>query len=232
MSQRYRQNTARNRRRVGSADGKRPGISTSLNNAPSGQRTRTSHCCSSAHSRCVWSSATYSLTTGQYFNGESNIMSASFDGSVERRNALLIASVPTMISYTPDTGSVLNIDQRPGVPWRQDPAEWHTFERLCLIPISRLYRDRGIFDTLEPDRRFDLILCRNFVLTYFEPALQRAVMARIVETLRPAGALIVGSRESLPDALPEIEPWTGARCTYRKLASHAAEPCAGELAHA
>jgi chemotaxis protein methyltransferase CheR len=219
-----------------------------------------------------------------------------------------------------------------------DPVEWHALERLCLIPISRFYRDRGIFDTLErdvlpmlaqaaaeridapfecwsagcasgeepytlamlwrarfearfselrlrvlatdidpalleraaagcyrasslkelppllrdaaferrgeffcvreslrhgtefvrqdirtsmPDRRFDLILCRNFVLTYFEPALQRALMARIVEALWPGGALIVGSQESLPDVLPELERWPGARCTYRKLASPA-----------
>jgi chemotaxis protein methyltransferase CheR len=220
----------------------------------------------------------------------------------------------------------------------QDPAEWHALEGLCPIPISRFYRDRGMFETLErevlpalakaaadrndtaiecwsagcasgeepytlamlwharlearfpglrfrvlatdiepalleraaagcyrgssltelppvlrdaaferrgelycvrepprhdvdfvrqdvrtstPDRRFDLILCRNLVLTYFEPALQRTVMERIVNVLRPGGALLVGSQESLPDAQLELERWPGARCTYRKLASSA-----------
>ena len=55
------------------------------------------------------------------------------------------------------------------------------------------------------------------MLTYFEPALQRAVMERIASALRPGGALLIGSQESLPNARLDIARWPGSRCIYRKL---------------
>ena len=30
----------------------------------------------------------------------------------------------------------------------QDPGEWHRLESFCRIPISRFYRDRGVFETI------------------------------------------------------------------------------------
>lgn len=63
---------------------------------------------------------------------------------------------------------------------------------------------------------FDLILCRNAVLTYFGPALQREVMARVVARLRPGGVLVVGIHESLPEGLSGLAPWPGARAIYRE----------------
>jgi chemotaxis protein methyltransferase CheR len=67
-----------------------------------------------------------------------------------------------------------------------------------------------------PDRRFDLILCRNLVLTYFEPALQWETMGRIVATLRPGGALMVGMHERLPAGIEGLVPWPMTRATFRK----------------
>jgi len=85
-----------------------------------------------------------------------------------------------------------------------------------------------------PERPFDLIACRNLVLTYFEPALQRAVMERIANALRPGGALLIGSQESLPDARLDLTRWPGSRCIYRKLApgeaSHTVTPDDDRLA--
>lgn len=69
-----------------------------------------------------------------------------------------------------------------------------------------------------PPGEFDLILCRNAVLTYFAPPLQQEVMERVVARLRPGGALVVGIHESLPEAIPGFTPWDGARAIYRKLA--------------
>lgn len=68
-----------------------------------------------------------------------------------------------------------------------------------------------------PEGEFDLILCRNAVLTYFEPALQHEVMGRVAARLRAGGALVVGMHEALPANLPGFEPWRGARAIYRKL---------------
>lgn len=68
-----------------------------------------------------------------------------------------------------------------------------------------------------PDVEFDLVCCRNAVLTYFSPPLQGQVAQRVISRLRPGGALVIGIHESLPDDLSEIRPWPGARAIYRKL---------------
>lgn len=68
-----------------------------------------------------------------------------------------------------------------------------------------------------PDGNFDLILCRNAVLTYFAPTLRREIMERIAAHLRPGGALVVGIHESLPRQLAGLAPWPGTRAIYRKL---------------
>jgi chemotaxis protein methyltransferase CheR len=66
-----------------------------------------------------------------------------------------------------------------------------------------------------PQAAFDLILCRNAVLTYFEPGLQREVMERVVARLRPGGALVIGLHEALPEGA-SLAPWPQARAIYRK----------------
>jgi len=68
-----------------------------------------------------------------------------------------------------------------------------------------------------PDAEFDLVLCRNAVLTYLAPPLQRQVLERVISRMRPGGALVIGIHESLPHDLSEITPWPGARAIYRKL---------------
>jgi chemotaxis protein methyltransferase CheR len=49
-----------------------------------------------------------------------------------------------------------------------------------------------------PDGSFDLVLCRNLLLTYFDERVQRELLAQIVARLAPGGALVVGSREHMP----------------------------------
>jgi len=71
--------------------------------------------------------------------------------------------------------------------------------------------------TDSPPGPFDLVLCRNLVLTYFEDALQREVMDRVVTTLRPGGALVIGSHERLPTLALPWEPWTAKLPIYRRL---------------
>jgi chemotaxis protein methyltransferase CheR len=67
-----------------------------------------------------------------------------------------------------------------------------------------------------PEGDFDLVLCRNAVLTYFEPELQREVMGRAAARLRAGGALVIGLHEALPANLPGFAPWPGARAIYRR----------------
>jgi chemotaxis protein methyltransferase CheR len=69
-----------------------------------------------------------------------------------------------------------------------------------------------------PAGEFDLVLCRNAVLTYFEPGLQYRVMERVSASLRPGGALVIGLHEKLPAELQGFVHWNSARALYRKLA--------------
>lgn len=65
-----------------------------------------------------------------------------------------------------------------------------------------------------PDGTFDLVLCRNLVFTYFAESRQAEVGARLVRSLRPGGALVLGTHEE--PASDEVEPWPNARCIWRK----------------
>ncbi|MBI3043829.1 MAG: chemotaxis protein CheR [Betaproteobacteria bacterium] len=67
-----------------------------------------------------------------------------------------------------------------------------------------------------PEGPFDLVLCRNVVLTYYAPAIQETLMARIAGRLRPGGALVVGAHEVPPPGLRELAAWPGTRMIYRR----------------
>ncbi len=91
-------------------------------------------------------------------------------------------------------------------------AHWYVREEFRCVE----FRQQDIRESV-PEEKFDLVLCRNAVLTYFAPELQGEVMARVAATLRPGGALVIGIHENLPDGLAGFEPWNGERAVYRKL---------------
>jgi chemotaxis protein methyltransferase CheR len=49
-----------------------------------------------------------------------------------------------------------------------------------------------------PGGPFDLVLCRNLVFTYYEESLQRELLGRILERIRPGGIFVAGKQETLP----------------------------------
>jgi len=87
---------------------------------------------------------------------------------------------------------------------------------------------RGPFRTVEfaqqdlrtamPEGLFDIVLCRNVVLTYFAVPMQQRLTQRIANRLRIGGALVIGIHESLPGGVVGLAPWPGTRCTYRRVA--------------
>jgi chemotaxis protein methyltransferase CheR len=108
---------------------------------------------------------------------------------------------------------------------KEVPAEWREqgFERrdgaYCLREDFRAmvtFARRDLSEAI-PDERFDLILCRNVALTYFEPELQCRVVRRIAAALHAGGALVVGIHESLPPGIDEFVPWPAARAVFRRL---------------
>jgi chemotaxis protein methyltransferase CheR len=68
-----------------------------------------------------------------------------------------------------------------------------------------------------PRGPFDLVLCRNLAFTYFDRELQRVTASRIATTLQPGGALVLGSHETLPSNLAELERWSTDEQTYRRV---------------
>jgi chemotaxis protein methyltransferase CheR len=75
-----------------------------------------------------------------------------------------------------------------------------------------------------PDQRFDLILCRNVVFTYFTPELQHELAERLLNKLYPGGALVLGLHESFPTDLSGIAPWPGARAILRRVLPQLSPP--------
>jgi chemotaxis protein methyltransferase CheR len=107
---------------------------------------------------------------------------------------------------------------------RETPPDWlgeaFTIQDgdYCVRPEFRRHIAFELQDIRRslPEGLFDLILCRNLVLTYFEPDLRRAVLTRMVARLQPQGALVVGIHERLPDEFRGLEPWPGSRACYRR----------------
>jgi chemotaxis protein methyltransferase CheR len=67
-----------------------------------------------------------------------------------------------------------------------------------------------------PPHLFDVILCRYVAFTYFALPLQRRVLARIIERLRPDGFLVIGAHEDLPADVPGLTPLTGQPRIFQK----------------
>jgi chemotaxis protein methyltransferase CheR len=103
------------------------------------------------------------------------------------------------------------------------PAHWlaafiRTDHLLCVRDVHRegvVFSLQDIRSTL-PAGPFDLILCRNLVLTYFEPQLQDAMLDRIDVLLRAGGYLVVGAHEQLPRPRDTLVQIIGCREIFRK----------------
>ena len=82
-------------------------------------------------------------------------------------------------------------------------------------PVTWLCQD---VRSATPQGSFDLVLCRNLVFTYYEEALQLEITQRLAGTIRPGGALVVGSHEDLPSEQTGFEPWPPHPAIHRRRA--------------
>jgi chemotaxis protein methyltransferase CheR len=80
------------------------------------------------------------------------------------------------------------------------PIAWHEQDVLNETPLGR----------------FDLVLCRYLVFTYYELDLQVEILSRIAKLMNPGGALILGQMEELPQSETFV-PWIGSLRIYRRL---------------
>lgn len=68
----------------------------------------------------------------------------------------------------------------------------------------------------QAEGRFDLVLCRNLVFTYFDEALQRQLLRRVVGAMHDGAALVLGAHEHLPEGVQELSLWLDKQHIYRK----------------
>jgi len=81
------------------------------------------------------------------------------------------------------------------------------------------FRRQDLREVLPPGP-FDLILCRYLAFTYFDAALQRRTLGRLLTVLRPGGALVIGLKEHLPGGVEGVEPWIPALGVFRRTGGH------------
>lgn len=104
------------------------------------------------------------------------------------------------------------------------PQEWvaEAFEEVgSRFRIRQDWRNQVVFLVQDircdwPEGLFDLILCRNLILTYFDAANQARVLLELTRRLVPGGALAVGIHEQIPAWLTDLEPWESCRAIFRK----------------
>lgn len=85
------------------------------------------------------------------------------------------------------------------------------FRKLVTV-VERDIRDAA------PSGPFDLVLCRNLAFTYFDLSLQREVASGLARVLRPGGALVIGSHETLPEGAHGFVPWCSRLGVHRRSA--------------
>jgi chemotaxis protein methyltransferase CheR len=76
----------------------------------------------------------------------------------------------------------------------------------------------------QPQGRFDLVLCRNLVFTYFDEALQSELSGRIVDLMHDGAAIVLGVHEHLPEGAQDLSTWFAKQRIYRKISSIPSEP--------
>lgn len=96
------------------------------------------------------------------------------------------------------------------------------FDRSGREFVLREYCKQGVdfqeqdIRTEMPDGRFELILCRNLIFTYFEESLQEELIKEIISRLNQSGYLVIGIHEHIPPGQKEAFLPGHAPCIFRK----------------
>jgi chemotaxis protein methyltransferase CheR len=109
---------------------------------------------------------------------------------------------------------------------RELPDDWiaRAFDRrgnlYCLRDSFKnsVHAERQDLRSQRPPGLFDLILCRNFALTYFDEVVQTQIIDAITDRLAQHGILIIGRDERLPGGGAALEPVVNAPCCYIRAA--------------
>jgi chemotaxis protein methyltransferase CheR len=87
------------------------------------------------------------------------------------------------------------------------------------------FRQHDFMHEPAPPGRFDLVLCRYLVFTYYAGPRRQEAVHRLAHAVRPGGALMIGAKEMLLGREEEFfVPWPGAPGVYRRTAQRFPRP--------
>jgi chemotaxis methyl-accepting protein methylase len=90
----------------------------------------------------------------------------------------------------------------PGSPGAPNDIKWEVHDFVRQPP---------------PHNRFQLILLRNNLLTYYRRKIQESALRPILDSLAVGGFLIIGSHERLPFYIGALVPYEGCPCIFQKI---------------
>ncbi len=71
--------------------------------------------------------------------------------------------------------------------------------------------------TTIPKDKFNIILCRNLIFTYFDYTIQKRLLNKILKNLVDGGFLVIGIHEKLPPGEFLLQQIEGINCIFRKV---------------
>lgn len=80
-------------------------------------------------------------------------------------------------------------------------------------PVTFLVQD---IRQAAPEETFDVILCRYAAFTYFDAPLQSNTLRQLVERMCTGSALVIGSKEQLPNGKSDLIPWSEKKGIYTR----------------
>jgi len=117
------------------------------------------------------------------------------------------------------TGRYSQLEVNRGLPapmlvkhFARSGTEWQVREELRRMVEFRTLNLATAFPSMPA---FDIVFCRN-VLIYFDTGTRRQVLDRIVRTMRPDGALLLGAAETTMSLGTNLERVQVARASYHR----------------
>jgi len=95
--------------------------------------------------------------------------------------------------------------RRGGRGWSVRPELKTGIEWIC----------QDLLNSPPPEKKYDLILLRNNLLTYYRTPDMNTGFQNVMAALTPAGFLIIGAHERLPDNATQLTSVVGSRLIYR-----------------
>lgn len=73
--------------------------------------------------------------------------------------------------------------------------------------------------TTIPKDKFNIILCRNLIFTYFDYTIQKRLLNKILKNLEDGGFLVIGIHEKIPPGEFLLQQIEGINCIFRKVSN-------------